>query len=683
MKINDIVNESWNPDKEYPDTEQGAIECFTDISEYKPNEVTKVYPDPYTPYVWAVHTNTKRYGPQKHVVWINEKDFATDDRSGEEDFRVNESTTAGSIATVAAPMTTQKRNGVGKGIYGNEKAGNLLTGKKTNKKYANSVNESEEKDYSKMSRDEKIAYHNRQMNAAHGKLTGRYWYHKDQLARFKKKPVSESKMKELATDMRNMDNGNFQKKYKKSKEQLKFVLGDPDAKKTVHEAKKAATPGTGKVDIDNNKFYVWAWDGEVVVYGTFDSLADAKSNKSKIEQSAIKRVGPYVEGQFRVSQGDDLIHRYLSEAELQEDDVIIVPGQGRSRKTGFIKHGESRLDHEVEMARSDLFSAAKNAKQVYEMIEDLSEEEGLEGWVQEKIIKANDYLNTIREYLEGKQLREMTGGVIAGGGVGESAGGTTIRTFSGDRCVVPAGQEHELDDYRNAVGIIKKNRRSPVPSDVYDEALATMMKYEEGQTGWRPADGVNEGIVDTLKQVGKGISDKVTTMTSKEHREKWHVSGFTLNKKPGGGIMGRADYFITNEKFPNKKEALAYIKASQAKLNSYGKVGYFSLFVNISDHYFSDEPLFSKIEDPNKNEVQEGIGDKIKGAVRREKAKDLPLLQTRRDYAMGKGGEAYNKGEIRKGNQYMAYAEKDRKKSGDPSTNPAGTYRTKTSDYKG
>ena len=206
---------------------------------------------------------------------------------------IYESTTAGSIATVATPMTTQKRNGVGKGVYGNEKAGNLLTGKKTNKPYANSK-------------------------------------------------VNESKMKELAMDMRNMDNGNFQKKYKKTKEQLKHVLGDPDAKKTVQEA------------------------------------------------------------------------------HLEEDDLIIVPGQGRSRKTGLIKHGESRLDHEVEMARSDLFSAAKNAKQVYELIADVSEEEGLEGWVQEKITKANDYLNTVREYLEGKQLQnEMTGGVIAGGGVGE------------------------------------------------------------------------------------------------------------------------------------------------------------------------------------------------------------------------------------------------------------------------
>ena len=98
----------------------------------------------------------------------------------------------------------------------------------------------------------------------------------------------------------------------------------------------------------------------------------------------------------------------LSEAHLEEEDIIVVPGQGRGRKNGFIPHGKSRVDHEVEMARSDLFSAAKNAQQVYSMIKDVSEDEGLDGWVQEKIIKANDYLNTIREYLEGKQVQGVT-----------------------------------------------------------------------------------------------------------------------------------------------------------------------------------------------------------------------------------------------------------------------------------
>jgi hypothetical protein len=118
----------------------------------------------------------------------------------------------------------------------------------------------------------------------------------------------------------------------------------------------------------------------------------------KVMGGASKKKGPYGNS---INESAE-----LSEADLQEDDIILVPGQGRKMKTGFVPHGQSRVDHEVEMARSDLFSAAKNAQQVYAMIKDVSEDEGLEGWVQEKIIKANDYLNTIREYLEGKQIQQ-------------------------------------------------------------------------------------------------------------------------------------------------------------------------------------------------------------------------------------------------------------------------------------
>jgi hypothetical protein len=127
-----------------------------------------------------------------------------------------------------------------------------------------------------------------------------------------------------------------------------------------------------------------------------------------------KKKGPYANS---LSEGKNRV----SEAELQEDDLIIVPGQGMKRKNGFIPQGKSRVDHEVEMAKSDLLAIFKNTKSVMNCIKDKTEDEGLEGWVQEKIIKASDYMNTIAEYLEGKRLKEMSGGVIAAGGVGESA----------------------------------------------------------------------------------------------------------------------------------------------------------------------------------------------------------------------------------------------------------------------
>ena len=301
---------------------------------------------------------------------------------------IYESTTAGSIATVAAPMSTQKRNGVGKGIYGNEPKDSMFKGAKTKKPYANSK-------------------------------------------------VNESKMKELAMDMRNMDNGNFQKKYKKSKEQLKYVLGDPDAKKTVQDPVKegfySVRSNQLKQELENNGWeriparevpdhakYGYRKNGVGRFYKVIDEPYHSFDVSFVKPRRVIDKLVP-LDTLLQLIRGSSVTDdkKTVQEADLQEDDVIIVPGQGRSRKTGLIKHGESRLDHEVEMARSDLFSAAKNAKQVYELIADVSEEEGLEGWVQEKIIKSNDYLNTIREYLEGKQLQnEMTGGVIAGGGVG-------------------------------------------------------------------------------------------------------------------------------------------------------------------------------------------------------------------------------------------------------------------------
>jgi hypothetical protein len=190
------------------------------------------------------------------------------------------STTSGSIApTEHGFVKMQTRN---PSVYGGNKVGNLLKGKKTSKPFANSLN--------------------------------------------------EAAMKDLAYDLQTMKPAEFQKKYGKTREEMKASMSKQPQKPTPP----------------------------------------------------------------------------VNEADLSEQDLIVVPGQGRSVKTGFVPHDKDRTDHEVEMAVSDLFSAGKNAEKIYNIVRSVSEDEGLEGWVQEKIIKANDYLNTVREYLEGKQLRSVT-----------------------------------------------------------------------------------------------------------------------------------------------------------------------------------------------------------------------------------------------------------------------------------
>jgi flagellar hook-basal body complex protein FliE len=106
----------------------------------------------------------------------------------------------------------------------------------------------------------------------------------------------------------------------------------------------------------------------------------------------------------------------VKEDEIVEQDLILVPGQIKGKDKSFIPHEKDRRDHEVEMARSELFAAAKDAQRIYAMLKNRTEDEGLMGWQQSYITLAADYLNSVADSLEHQaHMNEMTGGVIAGG----------------------------------------------------------------------------------------------------------------------------------------------------------------------------------------------------------------------------------------------------------------------------
>jgi len=57
-------------------------------------------------------------------------------------------------------------------------------------------------------------------------------------------------------------------------------------------------------------------------------------------------------------------------------------------------------DHEVQMARSDLYKLAKYAIKLHDMLKGVSEAEGIEGWQQAKITKAADYISSVYHALD-------------------------------------------------------------------------------------------------------------------------------------------------------------------------------------------------------------------------------------------------------------------------------------------
>jgi len=63
----------------------------------------------------------------------------------------------------------------------------------------------------------------------------------------------------------------------------------------------------------------------------------------------------------------------------------------------ILRSMKEEVDYEGEMAKSELYRLVKNAKDVMSMLDDDTQ---LEGWVQSKITKAADYLNSVSQYLE-------------------------------------------------------------------------------------------------------------------------------------------------------------------------------------------------------------------------------------------------------------------------------------------
>ena len=61
---------------------------------------------------------------------------------------------------------------------------------------------------------------------------------------------------------------------------------------------------------------------------------------------------------------------------------------------------EMHQDHEVQMARKDCYTAADDAIALHKLLRNVTEQQGLEGWVAAKITLAADYLNSVREHLE-------------------------------------------------------------------------------------------------------------------------------------------------------------------------------------------------------------------------------------------------------------------------------------------
>jgi len=112
-----------------------------------------------------------------------------------------------------------------------------------------------------------------------------------------------------------------------------------------------------------------------------------------------KPMGKVIKRESGIAQG--IKKKMVDEGELSENDLILVPGQMSKRSKGFVSKDRNEMER-IEMAKSDVVQSVKSATAIFSILKNSDDE--IEGWVQEKLAKAEDYLDTVREYLEGKSM---------------------------------------------------------------------------------------------------------------------------------------------------------------------------------------------------------------------------------------------------------------------------------------
>jgi hypothetical protein len=187
---------------------------------------------------------------------------------------------------------------------------------------------------------------------------------------------------------------------------------DPDSKTKDKDTKKvkggAGTADTVKkskekdpkktVDIDKN-----VSNAPLDIKKPIPDTAQFMDGKIKFKYDAKK--GEWISNSGRTLSAQDGVkaynkthkkyRQYVVKNETKEENMSKAIKEGLADLAG-----RAEADHEVQMARADLYKIAKYAIKLHDMLKGVSEEQGLEGWQQAKITKAADYIGSVYHNLD-------------------------------------------------------------------------------------------------------------------------------------------------------------------------------------------------------------------------------------------------------------------------------------------
>lgn len=337
------------------------------------------------------------------------------------------STTSGSVASVSMPLKvgTIKRNpNVGKGIYGSTKTGNLLTGKSSKKKFANSISE--------------------------GKELG---------------------VNHLASLIRSYIVAT-------NKEHSSYMSRGSDKKNDWYKVRNTLEKDINRVKKEITKYYGWMQDDEG------DKLKDGIGSYDWSDIAPIEIARMWISSQdprLLKKHGISLYKFPVQEGELNEEDIIVKPGQKSTRRTGLINpsQDENLKDHEL------LQNIITNAESIIKVLNSKGKKQSLPDWVKLGINKANVLLGRINSDMITRYDADVDEGVlgaIAGGTIGAAA------TKSAKGATTGAKIGNEIQDSLKESGsnlIIELNPPKPKLMKAFKKSKgAGFIAVEDGDIGF-------------------------------------------------------------------------------------------------------------------------------------------------------------------------------------------------------
>lgn len=283
-------------------------------------------------------------------------------------------------------------------------------------------------------------------------------------------------------------------------------------------------------------------------------------------------------------------------------DVMEIEGVMESKETVKEDLADEAMivekDHEVQMARSELYKAAKYAVAIHKMMKDISEMQGIDGWVASKITKAADYLGSVKHYMEGEAMQDVELAVVP------VAGDMTDAMTVPEESVEEVHEAHD-DDHAKLHKAIKKK-----------------LKDEGGAAGMEP-----------LKKVAKEMGiDLTPAMLSKMDGIKKHRDGDYILENIKEDFDKDHPDFPKAQAFQSEKEQVMDIlkkyPAEAKKMQEDGDV--FSvydtdLYLALFDHFAEEMPYGT--QKGRDGDPVEYINDELDGLGLLEGIVEAPMNQ--------------------------------------------------------